>query len=86
MTSFKAEKYNPDTDPHYPKVGSLIDSDTKRITKVQHIEAGALLKMMRENKFPDDVEHCVIFDNPDRPFLKYFVWYEDVVINHSNNS
>lgn len=78
MTSFKADKYNPDTDPHYPKVGDLIDSDTKRIKKVQHIEASKLMAMMLDNKEPDDVEHLTILNNPDRPFLKYLVWCEDV--------
>ena len=73
---YRAIKYDPLNDPHYPKVGDKIDDDRK-VRKVDHIEVSDLVKLLK-GKLPDDAEHLIIVDNPDRPYLKYLVWWENI--------
>jgi hypothetical protein len=72
---FKSSKYDPNTDPHYPKVGDVIDSE-RVVSKVKHIEASDLYKLLTAKEQPEDVEHIMIVDNPERPYLKYLVWWK----------
>lgn len=74
---YKADKYDPQNDPHYPKVGDKID-DERVVAKVKHIEASELYKLLTAKEQPEDVEHIMIVDNPDRPYLKYLVWWKHI--------
>jgi hypothetical protein len=44
--------------------------------KVKHIEASDLYKLLTAKEQPEDVEHIMIVDNPERPYLKYLVWWK----------
>jgi hypothetical protein len=74
---YKSDKYDPQNDPHYPKVGDKIDNG-RVVVKVKHIEASDLYKLLTGKEQPEDVEHIMIVDNPDRPYLKYLVWWKNI--------
>ncbi len=82
---FQANKYNPETDPYYPKIGAKFDNDTKEITKSEHVQSVDLIKMFNSLNVPEDVEHLTVFDNPERPFLKYLVWWKEVVVTKNES-
>ena len=76
--SFAASKYNPETDPHFPKVGSTFDvnGSTMEIKKAKFYELGELMKMEK----PDLEGHSdiIVIDNPVRPFVKYLAWCDKI--------
>ena len=77
MSTFIANKYDPNTDPNYPIVDTLYDNDKKIIKKVKHIEVKDLYAMFSKGEQPqlDGFEGVDIMDNPERPFLKYMIWF-----------
>ncbi len=74
---YRADKYDPQNDTHYPKVGDKIDNE-RVVAKVKHIEASELYKLLTAKEQPEDVEHIIIVDNPERPYLKYLVWWKNI--------
>ena len=73
--TFAASKYDPQNDPHMPKVGDIVSGN--QYLKVEPIEASALMKMITQGKEPELIEgsdEVLILKNPERPFLKYLVW------------
>lgn len=74
--NFRADKYNPETDKSYPKPGDKID-DNRIVRKAEHIEANKLVKLLQSKDLPEDAEHLLILDHPDRTLLKYLVWWEE---------
>jgi hypothetical protein len=84
MTTLKAEiqnKFDPDKDEHRPKVGDTIRDGKLEIMDVEYISATDLLKeFAREDFAPDFKGHddLLVFDHPDRPFVKYKVWVKKI--------
>lgn len=81
MPTFVADRYNPENDVHYPKVGDIY-SDNRKIEKAQHIEGGDLMKMALSEEEPEmfGCDGLDVFNNPERPFLKYLVWYKTIKV------
>lgn len=74
-----ASKYDPQNDPHMPKVGDI--QKGCEFLKVEPIEASALMKMVTEGKEPELIEgsdEVLVLNNPERPFLKYLVWVKHI--------
>jgi hypothetical protein len=70
-----ASKYDPQNDPHMPKVGDI--QKGCEFLKVEPIETSTLMKMIIKGNEPELIEgsdEVLVLNNPERPYLRYLVW------------
>jgi hypothetical protein len=78
MTTFAADKFNAETDPDRPVLGSEIDYKDEKYTieKVEAKEAGEVTRMIMNDEEPDKLgyEDVLIKPHAERPFVMWFVY------------
>lgn len=87
MASFEVSRFDPDTDPTRPVVGSIIEHNGQsyKIDKVDHILGRTLLSSIENNEEPTKppgFDEVLYEQHPSRPFVFWVISINKVTVGN----